>query len=193
MAVRPTMSVLIASLRGMTAAGASDHNAGGADYWTAEQLQDALDRTRVEVYDELLLSIQEPNSGGTAHWHEYRTARGNLEQTDGGTARFILRDSTGATAGTALWSADYARGVVTFPASTGGTAYYADYRSYDLNAAAADVWRQKAGMWASRFDISADGSTLRRSQTIQHALQMADAYARMGGPVVVSAARGDVR
>lgn len=45
--------------------------------------------------------------------------------------------------------------------------------TYDLNAAAADVWSEKAASIASRFDFSADGATFNRSQAVKQAQAMA--------------------
>lgn len=44
---------------------------------------------------------------------------------------------------------------------------------FDLYAAAADVWEQKAAALAQDFDFTADGADFRRSQAHAHALSMA--------------------
>lgn len=43
--------------------------------------------------------------------------------------------------------------------------------TYDMNAAAAEVWEQKAGTLAGDFDFSADGGSYQRSQAYQQALR----------------------
>ena len=48
--------------------------------------------------------------------------------------------------------------------------------NYDLNAAAADIWDEKAGALAASFDFSADSSTFNRSQAYEHATQRARLY-----------------
>ena len=45
--------------------------------------------------------------------------------------------------------------------------------TYDLNAAAADVWDEKAAALTAEFDFSAGGQTFNRSQAYAHAEQMA--------------------
>lgn len=40
--------------------------------------------------------------------------------------------------------------------------------TYDLNAAAADVWGEKAAAPAQDFDFSADGGSFKRSQVVKH-------------------------
>ena len=50
--------------------------------------------------------------------------------------------------------------------------------TYDINAAAADVWQEKAAAITEDFDFSADGASYQRSQKYQHALEMAAYYRR---------------
>lgn len=44
---------------------------------------------------------------------------------------------------------------------------------YDLHAAAADIWDEKASSLAARYDFAADGSTYHRSQAYNQAMQQA--------------------
>lgn len=48
--------------------------------------------------------------------------------------------------------------------------------TYDLNAAAADVWTEKAATLAGSYDFTADGSTFHRSQAVEQATKMASYY-----------------
>ena len=48
--------------------------------------------------------------------------------------------------------------------------------SYDLNAAAAEIWQEKAASLAAAFDFSADGASYQRSQAVTQAQQMASFY-----------------
>jgi hypothetical protein len=50
--------------------------------------------------------------------------------------------------------------------------------TWDLNRAAAEGWRWKAGKAAARFDFSADGAKFDRSQIVMHCERMAAQYAR---------------
>lgn len=59
-----------------------------------------------------------------------------------------------------------------FPDQTGWTP------TFDLNAAAAEGWRWKAGKQAPVHDISTDDQSARRAQIYEHCLLMADRYAR---------------
>ena len=49
--------------------------------------------------------------------------------------------------------------------------------TYDLNAAAAEGWRWKAGKAAHRFDASTDGQSMHRSQIAAACERMARHYA----------------
>ena len=49
--------------------------------------------------------------------------------------------------------------------------------TYDLNAATAMAWERKAAMVAaSKFDVTVDGQTLRRSQVYEHCMAQAKRY-----------------
>ena len=84
---------------------------------------------------------------------------GNLES---GTAVFTVQQYNGGTA--PAYTADYNTGVITFTADTEGTAYMLTARSYDVNAAAAEVWRNKAANAAKYFDFSTDNHSVKKSQ-----------------------------
>jgi hypothetical protein len=116
-------------------------------------------------------------AGGSLSYQDYRSSFGYLEATTGGTAILYLQDSTGATIGTANYTPDYRRGQFQFSANQAGSVYYLTGRSYDLNAAAADVWRRKAAHVApTSFDFSTDNHSINRSQVYKHSLEMADYF-----------------
>lgn len=49
--------------------------------------------------------------------------------------------------------------------------------TYDLNAATAMAWERKAALTASsKFDVTVDGQTLRRSQVYEHCMAEAKRY-----------------
>jgi len=47
---------------------------------------------------------------------------------------------------------------------------------YDLNAAAADVWAEKAAALAAQYDFDADGAAFKRSQAYEQAMKQARYY-----------------
>lgn len=49
--------------------------------------------------------------------------------------------------------------------------------TYDLNAAAAQIWQEKAAVPAADFDMSADGGNYSRSQVFEQAMKQARYYA----------------
>jgi hypothetical protein len=192
------MASLIQRVRDLTSTGTADYTVGATAYWTDDQIQAALDRTRADVMDEPLSTVSTVNSGGTVEYTIYQSMWRNLETTTGGTAIHYLRDGTGARVGTALFTADYDRGRYTFAASTGGSTLYLNARTYDLWGAAADIWRQKAAHVADRFDFTADGASFKASQLVAQYTDMArraEAKATFGGESArsVSMFRDDVR
>lgn len=189
---RSTLSAVIEDLRGMTDAGPADYNVGTAVYWDDNQLTAVLDRHRKDFWREQLQSVTDWVGGGSVQYREYRSQHINLEQTDGGTATFFVEDTTGANVGMASWSADYRTGVITFTADTHGTVYYLTGRSYDLNAAAADVWRMKAANVAKYYDFSTDNHSLSRSQMHRQFLQQAQYYSSLAPAKTISVTRGDL-
>lgn len=50
--------------------------------------------------------------------------------------------------------------------------------TWDLDAAAAEGWRRKAGIAANRFNFAEDGQRFERAQIYAHCLQQAEQYAR---------------
>jgi len=48
--------------------------------------------------------------------------------------------------------------------------------TYDLNAAAAEVWGEKAAALAANFDVNADGASMALSQKYAHACERARYY-----------------
>lgn len=49
--------------------------------------------------------------------------------------------------------------------------------TYDLNAAAAEGWRWKAGKVATDFTFASDGQTFNRGEMVRACMDMADRYA----------------
>lgn len=48
--------------------------------------------------------------------------------------------------------------------------------TYDLNAAAARIWEEKATEYIADYDFTADGATLNRSQAFKHMMAQAGYY-----------------
>ena len=192
---RSGMSELITELRGMAEAGTADYSLGASTFWSDDQLQDLLDSHRTDIIFQSLNVYPTVVSSGSASYKDYRSDYGYLETTTGGTAIMYLQDSTGATVGTANYTPDYRRGKFEFTADQRGTAYYLTGRSYDLNAAAADVWNRKAAHYApTSFDFSTDNHSVSRSQIYAHCKEMAAQFNGFSGNSIqtISMYRGDM-
>jgi hypothetical protein len=179
MAARNGMSTLIRQVRQMTNAGTVDYTIAGTAYWTDDQVQEVLDSHRLDINFEMMKI--EPSYVAVSpnvEYHTYCTNWGSLEQptTTGGTV-FAIQTSDGTEKGTALYTGDWNRGVFVFTADQKGIALYMTGRSYDVNAAAAEIWGQKAAQYGMAYDVSTDNHSLKRSQMIAQALLMAQFYA----------------
>ena len=192
---RSGMLDLITELRSMTEATPGDYAIAGIPYWTDAQLQDVLDINRRDVVFEQLQSYPTHIASGSLSYMDYRSAYGFYEATTGGTTIFYIQDSTGTFVTAGSYTPDYRRGVVLFGANQAGSVYYLTGRSYDLNAAAASVWRRKAAHHApSSFDFSTDNHSISRSQVYSHCLEMAQFFEGKSGEAIqtVTMFRSDV-
>jgi len=178
---RTGLATLRERLRGLADSGSADYTVGTTTYWADALLDDVLDRHRVDIWRDDLVAHETYIGGGSIAYYDYYSHYGNLEETTGGTAVFIVQDAIGDKQGTATWSADYQRGRITFTADTEGSAMYLDGHSYDLNAAAADIWRSKSAHYALAYDIRTDNQQLSRSQMVLHCQKMADYYQGLAG------------
>lgn len=183
-------------LRLMCEAGSADYSVGSISYWSENALDTMLDRHRTDILRERLVPIEKYVGGGTIEYHDYYSAFGPFEETTGGTAIFYIQDSIGNTQGSSGYTIDYQRGLVSFTADTLGSVMLLTGRTYDMNGAAADLWRAKASHYAMSFSFSADGANLQRAQLHDHCVERAKFYEQrigMGGnaAMVVDVFRGD--
>ena len=156
---RSTMAALITRVRGLVG-----DPAGDTAVFTDAQVQDVLDRHRIDVVHEPLAPDEDWTGSGVTQWKVYRSRWRHFEATDGGSAIFVVEDGIGDNRGTATWTADYQRGMVTFAADQGGTALYLSGRSYDPHGAAAELLEGWAAKVAVDYDFQADGQRFDRSQ-----------------------------
>jgi hypothetical protein len=194
MAYRPTMAYLIQEVKGKINAGtAQPVTQGTGHYWSDERIQDVLDRHREDIY-RLPLRAQQTYSGGTVVYKTFYSDTTYLEVTSGGSVIFYLENGSNQQVGTANYSVDYQRGVVTFTADQGGTVHMMTARSYDPDAAAAEIWRTKAANYATAFDFSTDNHSVKRSNVMQQCMEMAkyyDGQSKSGGFNVTTLYRSD--
>lgn len=175
--MRSGLYSLVWRLRGMI------DDAGTAQTWTDDELQDVLDMHKTRIWRELLQDEATRLSSSSAEHRVFHSRYGNYEE--GGTAYFQIEDAAGSQRGTATYTANYVNGVVTMTADQAGTALYLTGWTYDLAGAAAELWRQRAGKVSSYYDFRADEHQLSRSQWFKHCAEMADMYARQAQATTV--------
>lgn len=197
MTARNGMTVLISELRAMTKAGTAEYT-DPVTSWTDEQLQSHLDRTmNYFVREELQIEPQygyDAVLGGSAEYFDYYTKRRwveRLETGSGTTTAFRIENSAGSVVGTAAYAINYEQGRITFTADQRGTVYYLTGREYDLNRAAAEVWKERAAYESLRVDYDIDNHNIKASQKIKHAETMAEFYLRKSKPRSVLVGRSD--
>ena len=139
------------------------------EYWSDEEIQRVLDRHKREYIHELM-DAQPTYESGTTVFKQYLLGATNVE---GGTVVFRVEDTAGTVSG---YTVDYTRGIVTFSTDQSGKAFYWSGFAYDLDAAAADIWRMKASHVAGLVDFSTDGHSIKRSQQAQQYLNMSQYY-----------------
>ena len=139
------------------------------EYWSDEEIQRVLDRHKREYIHELM-DAQPTYESGTTVFKQYLLGATNVE---GGTVVFRVEDTAGTVSG---YTVDYTRGIVTFSTDQSGKAFYWSGFAYDLDAAAADIWRMKASHVAGLVDFSTDGHSVKRSQQAQQYLTMANYF-----------------
>jgi len=159
--------------------------AGADQVFTDDEIQDALDRHRLNVHN-LSLTPQETRALGQATaYYDYYAAFGDWE--DDPTVidcNYTEISSTGYTFEPLV-------GHWTFTTSQ-TPPVYATGRIYDVYAAAADLLEAWAAREKLSFDFSTDGQNLQRSQKAQALRELARQYRRQQRPISVGMVRSDV-
>ena len=183
---RTGMQTLIDTVRGYANAAPDEWSVSTdtslVEYWSDDEIQRVLDRHKVE-YIHALMDAQPTYESGTPVYKQYLLNATNIES---GTAVFKIEDTSGTVSG---YTVDYARGIVTFTADQSGKSFYWSGFAYDLDAAAADIWRMKASHVAGLVDFSTDGHSVKRSQQAQAYLNMAGYYQQRSASEGVTTAK----
>jgi hypothetical protein len=172
---RVGMADIIADLRGLTDTGSNDYVIGGLPYWTDKHLQDKLDQNAT-VWDFEPMAFF-PQRAGTVY--TYKKYVCNIKNWEGTPS---ILDNTGGTLAGTSYTFDSRTGEANFVNNQAGSARMISGTVYNLNGAAADVWRSKAAHYASKVDFSAGPNSIKRSQMVQQASQMAAYYDSMRSP-----------
>lgn len=185
------MAYMITELRGRCNAGTADYSVAGVSYFTDDQLQDVLDSTMTERYQVLLTPMPEIVAG-TYVYKKYPVpadvgewVEDNISGTDFG--RLYELNGTAASGATANWK----QRRITFSADQQGKEYYLDVRTFNVDAATAKVWRQKAAFLANMVDWESDNHKIKAGQEYEHCIKMAEQYEKKKGITVGRTFRAD--
>lgn len=165
-------------------------NDSAGSVWTDSQALTLLDTYRTDVVAEELLAVPQYVAGTTVY-RIHSSQWNDLEESSSGTAIFRLYDANGSAISSG-YTADWQRGMFTFTADQKGSARYIDARAYDLNAAAADGWRELMGAKASMYRFTADGASYDRQQWFEHCKDMALFYDGLSKPTYTTLERTDL-
>lgn len=185
---RAGMSDLITELRGMTDAGTADYAIGTVNYWSDDHIQTVLDSHRTDINHYRIEATSTINSSNVTEYKDFYTPFTFLES---GTITYI-QEGTGAVVGTADYTVDYFNGKITFTNDTAGSILHLTTRSFDMNMAAADVWKRKASNAARMFDFSTDNHSVKRGTFMKNCMDMAAQFSAMAGIQTADLVRTDI-
>ena len=175
---RDGMADNIARVRALTYAGTAEYTLGTATFWDDDQIEQVLDRHRVDVVREELTGPADYIGGGSVQYVRLHSAHRYIEGASSGSAIFRIEDGTGTDRGTATYTADYLTGTFDFSSDVGGTVLYMTGRAYDVHGAAAELLESWASREAREFDFTADGQSFHRSQKVKSLQEQAGVMRR---------------
>lgn len=193
---RSGLSNLIRRVRSMTLAGTADFSIvigdGSTVLWFSDDhVAEALSLCRTDYQFAPMQAVPE-QIAGTLLYKDYYLPNQNWEEATSGSAYWLVTDGIGSAIGTANYATDYIKGIVRFTADQGGSARYLTGKSYNLNCAASDIWRQKGANAAAYFDFASDDQSFKKSQFFDHCMKMAAFYEGQSGVIVSSFFRDDL-
>lgn len=174
------MIELIAELRSKTAT--VDNSSDSLNYWTDDDLQKVLDRYAMYVRFYELNPLATIMPGTTVYTdHQWSALLGEWVEmpTSGIDSRFTVQKSDGTYKyyGTAEenFTVDANRRLVILN-SADKYHYYISAYFYDVNAAAAEIWQQKADRRVHLINVKTDNTTINASQEYDHCIERAKYY-----------------
>jgi hypothetical protein len=182
MAARAGMANLILRLRALTEASASDYSIGVTTYWSDDQLQDILDGTRKDYRMVALEPQPELGSDGFYDYFDYKIPPeiGRDFEEAGSGSIWAVKKSDGTLISSSDYTVNYRAGLLRFNTDQAATFYFLDVRTFNLNAAAYEVWQTKAAHAVAGVDWKSDNHDIKGSQEYEHCMQMAERFRRMG-------------
>ena len=197
--MRSSMSAVVEELRQKTEAGNDDYEVAEKSYWSDNDLQAVLDGHR-NYHTGISLVVRGVPVENDTQYYRYEFPPGfnrlAIEGTAEGTAGFKVALSTGATVaagGTPDWTFAPNDKSITFDRDTEGTAYYWTGYSYNLYAAAREIWLKKAAHAWTAINFAADGAKFEREALHKHCLIMADTMVEAQGIGVSTMERTDLQ
>lgn len=181
MAARSGMLTIIGQLRPMIGLGTAEFTINGTAYYSDEQIQDHLDRYRIDLTRHRMTPVVE-YTGGTDFYYRYITGYQNMEELSSGYGTaYKVEDEDGDPVGTADFTPNYLLGEVRFDSDTGGSSRWITARSYDLDHAALAIWREIASHTTPFYQFAADDQRFNRDQWHEHALEQIMVFERATG------------
>lgn len=174
---------MLQELRTYTLVGPTDYTVNSVSYFSDDQLQTLLDRTQLVSRLVPLRPIPVRN-GSLTQWFDYLIPEelGIWYEETTTSGAFVVKDFTGTALTVGVdYTVNYQSRIITFATSTGGQSYLLDAKTYDLYAAAAACWRQKAGFESQRVDWSSDNHNIKASQRRDYCIKMAEYYEQKSG------------
>jgi hypothetical protein len=179
MAARTGMTGLIAQLRRLTDAEEDAVTVAGETYWTDDHLQDILDNYAQDIVDVPLRSNPTYEEGSWEYRRYYipkmipRTLETPTEDSDN---TFFVVSDTGTVIPTSSYTYDSRLRRLLFNSDQLGHVYYLRAVSYNVNEAAAEVWRTKASFRVALVEWKGGDHSIKEDQEWQHCMQMAEFF-----------------
>lgn len=192
---RTGTAYLIEIVRQLTGAGTAEFTIDSTSYYTDDQIETYLDRHRYRLArQEVSFEHELSDGGGTVVYKNGRVGFNWLEDTNAGTAGFILSDSQGSIIGTANWTLSPEDGFLSFGADQSGSARYVTGWVHFPYRAAVDMltaWLSKISM---QTDWETDNMKMKSSQkaeAIRKQLEWLKSVGGVGYPINISHLRRD--
>ena len=200
MPVRTTMANLITKVRSMI-----NDPAGGSQVWADQDVQDQLDRTRLDVRYELLTpgpwlaNEASTNNIPEIIWADYYSKyqwweddvviQGNNVTT--GAAWIVLTPTFSETLN-GHWA--FQINVATSGVAPGQyPPLFATGKSFDVYMASANLLEMWAAKYALSYDFTADGQSFRRSQVLTALGKLAEVYRKQARAITAQPERTDLQ
>lgn len=175
---RSTMAALIARVRLLI-----NDPSGGSQVWADDDIQDVMDESRVDVRNQALKATP-TFSGSTIEYLDYFSSLAGWE--DGYVLKqYLITPVTPSVL-------EPIAGHWQFATSTLPPVYISG-SLHDVYRAAADLLERQSAQWALRYNVTADGQNMQRSQVATALQTLARTYRQKQRAGSITLTRSDVR